>query len=148
MLLNWDIGEVYKHVIQFTQTGRVLNSAKPTETKSIPMGKETTTCTCTSRAHKNKKKEEERVTWTGQNFWTVLKIEHPVKSRLKIRKSKCKIYSWHAQNSLLDAWTFNVYVIITLWFCTWPDVLFIVSFKNSALYTNVYGSYMLFLSLY
>ena len=30
--------------------------------------------------------------------------------------------------------------------CSWPGVLFIVSY-NSALYTNVYGSYMLFLSL-
>ena len=37
MLLNRDIGEVNKHVIQFTQTGCVLDSAKPTETKSIPI---------------------------------------------------------------------------------------------------------------
>lgn len=37
MLLYGDIGEVYKHVIQFTQTGCVLDSAKPTETKSIPI---------------------------------------------------------------------------------------------------------------
>lgn len=37
MLLNGDIGEVYKHVIQFTQTGCVLDSAKPTETKFIPV---------------------------------------------------------------------------------------------------------------
>ena len=39
-------------------------------------------------------------------------------------------------------------LIIASWFaCTWPIVLFIASFNNSALYINVYGSYMLFFSL-
>ncbi len=37
VLLNGDVGEVYKHVIQFTQIGWVLDSAKSTETKSIPV---------------------------------------------------------------------------------------------------------------
>ena len=50
--------------------------------------------------------------------------------------------------NLLDAWTFNVHAIIALWFCTLPDVLFLVSVKHSAMYTNVYGSYMLFPSLH
>ena len=43
MLLNGDIGEVYEHVIQFTQTGCVLDSAKPTETKFIPAKEKKTT---------------------------------------------------------------------------------------------------------
>ena len=58
------------------------------------------------------------VTSQNLNWAEFLKIEHPVKNKLKIHKSQHKICLWHAQNSLFDAWTFNVYVINTLWFCT------------------------------
>ena len=48
---------------------------------------------------------------------TILKIEHPVKSTLKICKSKCKIYPWQAQNLLLDTWIFNVYYYMSSSHC-------------------------------
>ena len=39
-------------------------------------------------------------------------------------------------------------LIIALWFCMhMASCSIIVSFNNSALYTNVYGSYMFFFSL-
>lgn len=39
MFLNGDIGKMYKHVVQFIQTGCVLDRAKSTETKPIPARK-------------------------------------------------------------------------------------------------------------
>ena len=98
------------------------------------------------------KKEEERV--TSQNLNRAKFLSRTKNSNTQSRvnwkclNQKCKIYPWYAQNLLLDAWTFNVYVIIVLWFCTWPDLDVVSIVQNSALYTNVYESYRLFLSLH
>ena len=79
----------------------------------------------------------------GQNFLTVLKIEHPTKSKLN---QSVRIYPWHAKNTLFIAWTFNshIHVIIALWF--YLHMIRCSIYKNSALYT--YSSAMLFLSLH
>ena len=98
-----------------------------------------------NQEHIRTKKEEERV--TSQNLNRAKFLSRTKNSNIQSRvnwkciNQKCKIYPWHAQNLLLDAWTFNVYVIIVLWFCTWPDLDVVSIVQNSALYTNVYGSY-------
>ena len=38
MLLYRDIGEVYKHIVQFTDTGIVLDCAEPAEPQPVPGG--------------------------------------------------------------------------------------------------------------
>ena len=40
MFLHRDIGEVNKHIIQFTEAGVIPHGAEPTEPKSIPVERE------------------------------------------------------------------------------------------------------------
>ena len=44
------------------------------------------------------RKEEEHVTWTGQNFWAVLKIAHPAKESTEMDE---KSYLWCTQTPYL-----------------------------------------------
>ena len=85
------------------------------------------------------------------NFWTILKIVTSSQELTEMYyKSNRKIYISMVCSKLV-AWYLDIQYV---WHCNHCTVVLhmtrcsiIVSFKNSALYTNVYGSYRLFLSL-
>ena len=97
------------------------------------------------RAHNisDVRKVEECVTRTEQNCLAVLKIESTWNMEYRINW-KCITINvpMYTQNALLDTWTSNH----SVWFCMLMIGCSIFSIvQQFALYTFVYGSYMLFL---